>query len=220
MITVAITGGIGSGKSAVCRILSSLGVPVYDSDSVAKRLYDQDNGLVSELERVLGTSLRANETCFGDNAIGRVSPAPTGIDRKKLAGLIFSSPRKLSKLESIVHPAVLSDFNSWKACQSPVSPFSGVPPMLVIESAIVLERPIFRGSYDASLFVDAPMELRIARACVRDSVPEERIRARMEAQVLDKSKADVVMVNDGGLPQLRLRTEIALREITSLLKSK
>ena len=92
MKTVAVTGGIGSGKSTVCRLLSSRGIPVYDCDSSAKGLYDREPSLAVSLEKLFGCSLR--------NADG-------SLDRGLLASLIFTSPERLAALESIVHPAVL-----------------------------------------------------------------------------------------------------------------
>ena len=90
--SVLLTGGIGSGKSAVASYLESKGIPVYDSDSRTKALYDSDPDLVPSLERALGVSLRKEDGSF---------------DRKALSSVIFSDKKALSKVESIVHPAVL-----------------------------------------------------------------------------------------------------------------
>ena len=110
MKTIAVTGGIGSGKSEVCSILSSRGIPVYDSDSAAKRLYREDDSLLDSVEGAFGQSFR---TTNGDP------------DLKKLASVVFSSPEKLKTLESLVHPAVKEDFRRWKAmCTSTASPRS------------------------------------------------------------------------------------------------
>ena len=104
MKTVILTGGMGSGKSAVAAVLKARGVPVYDSDSRTKSLYDRDPALVERLEAVLGTGLRA--------ADGR-------LDRAKLASLIFSDPARKAAVEAVVHPAVLADFRRWKRWQRP-----------------------------------------------------------------------------------------------------
>ena len=92
-LTILITGGIGSGKSVLSRYLESRGVPVYDSDSRAKALYDSEMG--EAVESLFGVCLRDGNGRF---------------DRKALASLVFADRSKLEKLEGIVHPAVLKDF--------------------------------------------------------------------------------------------------------------
>ena len=95
MITFAVTGGIGSGKSAVCRIIAAEGIPVYDSDSAAKRLYQTDDSLLDAIEEAFGCSIRKADGKF---------------DKAKLTELAFFSKDNLAKLDGIVHPAVLRDF--------------------------------------------------------------------------------------------------------------
>lgn len=163
MRTLVVTGGIGSGKSTVCRYLASKGIPVYDSDSRARRLYD-DAGMVGRIESALGCSI--------SDTNGRV-------DRRELASVIFSDPEKLSVLESIVHPAVREDFLKWRSSFQ-----EGSVPFVVMESAIILEKPLFRDIADKVLLVDAPVQTRLQRACMRDGVSPERIRERMAGQKL------------------------------------
>ena len=100
--TLLITGGIGSGKSEVCRYLAEKGVSVYNADSAAKRLYEQDKYLVANIEKALGCSLL--------NHYGQ-------LDRRKLSSIVFSSSEALAKLESMVHPIVLEDFLNWRKAQ-------------------------------------------------------------------------------------------------------
>ena len=98
IITLAVTGGIGSGKSLVCSFLSEKGIPVYDSDSRTKALYDSDHILVMRMAEAVGTKIT------GDDGM---------LDRRLLASVIFSDSQALARIESIVHPAVLRDFLSW-----------------------------------------------------------------------------------------------------------
>lgn len=192
--TLVVTGGIGSGKSLVCSYLSELGVPIYDSDSRTRQLYANDTSLLCRIEEALGTVVR--------DADGR-------FDRKRLADAAFSDSARLSALEAIVHPAVLADFETWRSGQRP-SPGHNFN-IVGFESAIILEKPLFRGIADWTLLVDAPMELRIARAVSRDNVPREAVLARMEHQKLlnDISEhriqppVDYVIVNDGDEDELR-----------------
>ena len=187
METLVVTGGIGSGKSAVTACLAGKGFPVYDCDAAAKTVYDRVPGVVEALERRLGLPLRG--------ADGR-------LDRARLAGRIFSDPEALAAVESVVHPAVLDDFLAWRARQD--------APVVVLESAIILSKPLFDGCYDKVILVEAPEQLRIARAARRDGVPEDAVRARIAAQSFDLSKVDMVIWNEGSLEELQARVDRAL----------
>ena len=194
MKTLAVTGGIGAGKSTVCGLLSGRGIPVYDADSAAKRLYAKDDTLLDSIEEAFGCSIRL----------------PDGsLDRDKLSGIAFSSPDKLKTLEGIVHPAVLKDFMRWKALQS--SRFEGVPrspsffdkdPFCVIESAIILNKPEFLTAVDKVVMVDASLSTRLNRACERDGVEPEKVIMRMAAQRFDLSRIDAIIKNDGSAEEL------------------
>ena len=196
MKTVFVTGGIGSGKSAVCRYLESRGVMVYDSDSMTKSIYERDKGLVCSMESVLGQSLRDSSGKF---------------DRQSLAKRIFSDPAALAAVEDLVHPAVLRDFMSWKRKQRSCG--YGKVPFVVMESAIVLEKPLFSGVADKIILVQADRETMIARASERDNVPREEIIRRMESQHFDESLADAVIINDSDLVTLHRRTGAAFRRL-------
>lgn len=191
MKTLLVTGGIGSGKSAVCSYLQEQGIPVYDSDSAVKRLYREDPALLPSLETLFGTGLRL---------------ADGSLDRKKLSAILFSDPEALSLLESVVHPAVLRDFVAWRDRQN--------APFVVMESAIALEKPLFNGVYDAVLLVTAPERQRIERACRRDGTDPEAVRARMALQRFDPMRADAVVNNDQDPAALRHRTDIALKVLS------
>lgn len=199
MRTVAVTGGIGSGKSVVCSVLSERGIPVYDSDSEAKSLYSKDASLLSDVEEAFGCGLRLPDGSF---------------DRVKLAELVFSSPERLRLLESIVHPAVLKDFIRWNTSQDlrfngqgRSEAFFGNEPFCVMESAIILDKPDFLSVIDVVVLVDAPLTVRLERACIRDVASPEMIRQRMEAQRFDLSKVDAFIRNDGTLASLKAETE-------------
>ena len=204
MKTLAVTGGIGSGKSAVCRLFAERGVPVYDSDSRTKGLYDDGTVKADALEAALGCPVRDSD--------GR-------LDRRRLASVIFSDAEKLEVLESVVHPLVLEDFISWRReCESRVSewnPSAGDVPFVIIESAIILQKPLFRNVADKVLLVDAPVQVRLERASRRDGVPQAAVMARMEAQPLlnaisggmAEPGADFVLVNDAGLEELSRKVD-------------
>ncbi len=198
MKTVVVTGGIGSGKTEFCKLLSARGIPVYDSDSRTKALYDGQSDLLDDMEDVLGCDLRNEDG---------------GLDRKKLASIIFSDRSKLLAVEEIVHPAVLEDFRRWKAFAPDEVPF------VVFESAIVLEKPLFRLIMDYVVLVDAPPEVRLKRACMRDGTSPEKVLERMSRQHFDLSLVDRIVRNDSGLESLEAEAEELFVYLTDKLPS-
>ena len=192
MKTVILTGGMGSGKSAVCAVLKARGVPVYDSDSRTKSLYDRDPALVGALEAALGTGLRT--------ADGR-------LDRAELASLIFQDPERKAAVEAVVHPAVLADFRRWKRWHRPKGWTYGPVPFVVLESAIILSCPVFDGVGDRTVLVDASEEVRLARAVARDGSAPEAVLRRIRQQHFDLSRVDAVIPNDGSLEDLAAATD-------------
>lgn len=175
-LKVGITGGIGVGKSLVCRIFKVLGIPVFNADAVAKTIMEDDAALRSALV-----------AAFGENSYG----SDGKLDRGYLAKTVFNDEKKLKQLNALVHPAVIRAGEEWAALQS--SPYT------IKEAALLFES----GSYkllDYSVLVTAPETLRIARVMTRDSVSEEQVRSRMAKQLPDEQKiplADFVVVNDG-----------------------
>jgi len=180
MKTVILTGLIGSGKSAVSALLRKRGIPVYDSDSRTKQLYARRPSLVRRLEEALGVPIRTEE--------GK-------LDRTRLAGVIFSDDSARETVESIVYPAVLQDFIRWRERQGGV-------PFVVLESAVILSKPVFDGVGDAVVLVTASEELRLRRVMARDGAGEARVRSRMAAQEIPMDRVQVVLENNGSLESL------------------
>ncbi len=173
MIKVGICGGIGGGKSTVCALLAGKGVPVYDSDSRAKALMNSSPEIVCAVKAAFG------ESAYRDGVL----------DRAYLASRVFGDSEALALLDSIVHPAVRSDFEAWASEQE--------ADYVVLESAILFESG-FDSCVDASVAVLAPHSLRLARAMQRDGAVRERILERMAAQMSDDEladKADLSIVN-------------------------
>ena len=175
MLTVIVTGGIGSGKSAVCALLRKRGIPVYDSDSRVKELYACRRSLVPRLEKALGSPLRQ---------------ADGSLDKARLAALIFSDEAARETLESIVFPILLKDFLRWRSRQK--------APFVVLESAIILSKPVFDGLADAVVLVDAPEELRIRRTMARDGSTREEVLRRMKAQCNPEGKTEYIRLDNSG----------------------
>ena len=174
MIKVGITGGIGSGNSTVCRLFAACGAPVYDSDTQAKRLMEEDGPLRRRLAARFGEEIYAG---------GR-------LNRKLLAGRVFSDPAELSALNALVHPAVMEDFERWCGRQSGAD-------YVVLESAILFEAGL-EGYVDRTIAVTAPIDVRIARTCLRDGASAEEVRRRIAVQLDEEElrrRADYTLVN-------------------------
>ncbi|MBQ2068765.1 MAG: dephospho-CoA kinase [Bacteroidales bacterium] len=190
MVTILVTGGIGSGKTEVSRVLSESGIPVYDSDSAVHRLYREDKALRSSVAEAFGQEILT----------------PEGVNRTVLSKIVFSSSASLERLESIVYPALLKDFRSWQNGLD--SAYSAM------ESAIAFEKPVFKDIFDFIIFVDAPEEEKIARVCGRDGISAEDVRRRMASQKnLAGAAAGAVVRNDSGLENLRSQVESALNSL-------
>ena len=165
MYKVGITGGIGSGKSTVCAILAEFGVAVYDSDTRAKHLMNEDNILRERLVERFGSEVYCAE----------------GLNRIYLAERVFGDSEELKALNAIVHPAVMDDFDRWALEQE-----GGY---VVLESAILFEASLDK-RVDVSVAVMAPEELRIERAMQRDGAQREQIVARMNNQISDQERVE------------------------------
>lgn len=160
MYKVGITGGIGSGKSTVCRLFEQNGIAVYDSDARAKALMAEDATLREQLVEAFGAE------CYNEQ----------GLNRAYLAGRVFGNEAELRRLNGIVHPAVKDDFRRWADAQRGA--------YVVLESAILFESG-FDAEVDTTLAVMAPMEERLRRTAERDGTDMEAIKRRMEHQLSD-----------------------------------
>lgn len=181
MKVLAVTGGIGSGKSFITQIFAAMGVPVYDADSRTKLLYDTDAELKSALVELFSDEILAQD--------GR-------IDRKSLASIVFNDAAALARLEQRVFPAVLRDIDRWVDECSRRDCSSG---FVVVESAIITEKEIFEGVADRILTVTSPLEIRISRVLSRDETDRESVMARINSQCSDESrvkKSHFVIISD------------------------
>lgn len=195
MFKLGITGGIGSGKSYVSRRLEERQVPVYDTDTEAKRLMLTDAVIREGLVALLGPEV------YQDGAL----------NKPLLAHYLFSDAEHARRVNALVHPRVRQDFEAWAAARE------GACAVVALESAILFEAG-FEDEIDAVLLVAAPLELRIQRAMQRDGASEAQIRARVQAQMDDAEKrrrARYVVVNDGMEP-LEPQLDALLESIKSI----
>lgn len=177
MLKVGITGGIGSGKTTVCKIFEQLGIPVYYADDRAKRLMVEDPQLVRGIMALLG------EEAY----------TPEGqLDRTFVANIVFNNPGKLAQLNDLVHPAVARDGAAWQEKQTEV-------PYTLKEAALLYEAGSYR-ALDRMICVVAPEEMCIQRVMERDRVDRAAVLARMDKQWPQAQKArlaDFLIYNDG-----------------------
>jgi dephospho-CoA kinase len=172
-LKLGVTGGIGSGKTTVCKVFAVLGVPVFSADVEAKRIQDNDRVLQKKINSLAGKDLFVS---------GK-------LDRSEMAKLIFSNKDLLEKVNSIVHPAVFKYFKEWAAVQD--SPYS------VMEAAILFESGASR-MMDRIATVVTPMEERIERLVRGNKFTREQITERVKNQIDDESRikqSDYVIFN-------------------------
>ncbi|MBO9632365.1 MAG: dephospho-CoA kinase [Chitinophagaceae bacterium] len=180
MISVGITGGIGSGKSTVARIFEVLGIPVYYADDAAKRIMNEDPSLRKAIAAAFGAESYTNGI----------------LNRHYLSQTVFNNKEKLEQLNALVHPATIRDGEQWMRSQT--------TPYAIKEAAIFFETGS-GASLDYIIGVFAPTTLRIHRAMQRDNITREAVMARMSKQIDENIKmrlCDYVIVNDDQQPVL------------------
>ncbi|MES9969508.1 MAG: dephospho-CoA kinase [Candidatus Thiodiazotropha sp.] len=186
MLVIALTGGIGCGKSAVSSHLESLGVPVIDADLLAHQLVKPGSPALSEIQAT-----------FGDELIG----ADGALDRSALRGIVFDDPQQRKRLEGILHPRIREAMETWLAQQS--APYAVLVIPLLFETAQM-------SLADRILVVDCDESLQIERVLQRDQISREQIQQIMASQVDRQTRlkgADDVIENNGSLEALIEATE-------------
>jgi dephospho-CoA kinase len=196
---MAVTGGIGSGKSSVSARLAELGAVVVDADRIAREVVEP------------GTpGLDAVVAEFGDAVL-----APDGaLDRAALAAIVFADPARRQALEAIVHPLVGARSAELLAAAAPDAVVVYDVPLLAESVGTARERT---GEFDAVVVVEAPPETRVRRLVDRGLTADDA-RARIAAQATDEQRraiADHVLVNDGDLDALRAAVDALWANLTA-----
>jgi dephospho-CoA kinase len=166
MLKIGVTGGIGSGKTTVCKVFETLGIPVFYADTSAKEIMVRDLNLAKGIKATFG-----EESYTADGIL----------NNKYLANLVFNNPKELEKLNALVHPAVFRGFDLW---------LSKVPvhvPYILKEAALLFESGSYKAC-DYSLLVVAPLQNKLKRVMKRDGIAEEQVKARMDKQLSDEEK--------------------------------
>ena len=162
-LRLGITGGIGSGKTSVCRVFGILGIPVFSADPVANEVMERNEAIKEQLNKLAGKDLYEN---------GKLK-------RSELAFLIFNNESLLSRINSLVHPAVFELFSSWVDKQDAA--------YVIMEAAILFESGAFR-HVDRILTVIAPLEERISRVISRSRLTRDQVLERVKNQLGDDEK--------------------------------
>ncbi len=171
---IGLTGGIGSGKSVVAKVFATLGIPVFNADVEAKRIMQSSPEIKSKLIEQFGASI------YNDK----------GLEKEKLAAIVFKDPFQLQLLNAIVHPITIQAAKDWAAKQN--------SPYVIKEAALIFESGSSDGLFKV-IGVTAPLSLRIHRVMQRDAVTKEQVEARMRNQISDTIKmrlCDFVIHND------------------------
>jgi dephospho-CoA kinase len=181
MKRVGVTGGIGSGKTLVCKVFNILGIPVYNADHSARMLVDKEILLQNELKAFFGDGI------FTDK----------GLNRPLFSSMIFHQKQKLDAANRIIHPWVRKDFEQWAALHQDKA-------YVVEEAAILFESGGYK-MMDKCITVVSPIELRIKRLLKRPGLTPERIEEILNNQWTDKERirySDFILINDEKIPLL------------------
>ena len=185
---VGITGGIGSGKSAISRALRALGYPVYDTDSEAKRIIVENKAVRSQIEYLFGSDVFDGDRYRTD----------------VVAQQVFADGDLLDKLNKVVHPAVCFDVRHWALKQNGTC---------FVESAILWESGLAE-LCDTVVEVTAPMEVRIERTMARDNASREQVQQRIASQTREtdmRAHANIILNNNGDFTPTQLAAELLHR---------
>ena len=162
-LTLGVTGGIGSGKTSVCRVFDVLGVPVFSADREAQEIMKTDNVIIGKINSIVGKDLYINGS----------------LNRKELATIIFNDSTLLEKVNSVVHPAVFDRFRKWVLEQT--------TPYVIMEAAILFESGASK-YVDKIATVIAPVEQRVERVILRNKLSREEVLERMRNQMDDTTR--------------------------------
>ena len=174
MKKIGITGGIGSGRTYVASVFQSLGIPIFNADIQAKKIMNSSEKLIKLIKQEFGNEIYKD----------------SGLNKEKLASIVFSNSNKLQKLNSLVHPIVIEEFNNW--CMKQISPY------VIKEAAILFESKSHLG-LDIVICVSAPIKLRMERLFKRDNFSKKEIEKRIENQMsqeVKENQSKYIIVND------------------------
>lgn len=195
---IGITGGIGSGKSAVCRLFAGLGVPVYDCDLRGRELLSGDGKVKAAIVELLGPE----------------AYSASGPNREFIARKVFGDRALLTSINAIIHPAVAGNLEAWVLTNASLAPY------VVAESAVLFESG-FDKFFDTTINVAAPENVRLERIIARGGIDRESALERMKNQFTDNKRcllADRTIDNTGTLNDLKLKVIQLDKEFRKLIR--
>jgi dephospho-CoA kinase len=198
MLKVALTGGIGCGKTTVCDFFSELNAPIIDTDDIAKQLVAPGQPALNEIISIFGESVL---TPHGD------------LDRAKLSEIIFSSPSKKQQLEAVLHPKIRNVVKD--SLNALTTPYAIVAIPLLFETNQ-------QNSYDRILLVDCDEQQQLERTLARDTRSKEQVLSIMKAQVSRQTRlqlADDIIINTGKIDDLKVKVAELDRFYTTYARS-
>lgn len=174
-LLVGLTGGIGSGKSTIAKVFESLGVPIFNSDTIAKNIINNDAEVIGSIITQFGNVYEDGE-----------------LDKVKMASIVFNNDKALMQLNNIVHPKVAEYFENWVKQNHSER-------ILIKEAAILIESGAYK-QMDKIITVTTPEQLRIQRVVSRDNSSREKVIARIDAQLSDKEREEFTdySIDNGG----------------------
>lgn len=175
-IKIGITGGIGSGKSYVCRLLETRGIPFFSCDDTARREMTANESLRSELRRLVSPHVYCSDG---------------SLNKPIVRGFLQSSPDNAARIDEVVHPYVRKRWQEWAAAQD--------SEIVAMECALLFEAQ-FDNEVDSTVLVSAACDVRVSRVMKRDGVDAETVKRWMEMQMPEEEKrerADFIILNDG-----------------------
>ncbi len=203
VLTVAVTGGIASGKTLVCRMFERRGARVIDADEIGREVVEERPEVLSRLVETFGRSI------LGEDG---------ALDRRGLAGIVFSDPGNLDKLNRIVHPYLIQEIRR-RVADLEMTGFAGV---VVADAALIYEWNLVE-MFDAIVVVSSDQEARLSRIRARDSLGADEALARVRSQIPQEHKiarADFHIENDGSLQELEAKADAVWNELNALLRAK
>lgn len=190
-LTVAVTGGIGSGKTEFCTFLAEKGFPVINADKKAKDILFKNESVKKKII-----------AAFGPGAYG----SSGGVNTEYLAEKVFSNPENVSKINSIVHPAVIKEIDL------EVKEFAKKHKFVFVEAALIYEASM-EEMFNYVVLITAPAEERVKRVLQKGRMTEEAVRKRMDSQIPDEEKkewADFTFENNQGLDELKKKADFLI----------
>jgi dephospho-CoA kinase len=173
LLKLGVTGGIGSGKTSVCKVFTVLGIPVFSTDRIAREIMDGDENIIRQINSIAGRDMYSNGA----------------LDRMALASLIFNNSSLLEKVNSLVHPLVFKRFSEWEKNQT--------SPYVIMEAAILIESGASK-LVDKIATIVAPEEERLSRVTQRSKLSRHQVLERMMNQMNDEARiklSDYVIYN-------------------------